>query len=179
MDQWDSHPRYKPWTHLTRAGRPPPSLSKLNVPISLGTNFENQLFHFPRSLQASLQPSHFNRDRLPHSIFTTTTRNKIKYSLDTKLTMTTFTNSQRDVFTTPPDVHRPNRVFHASTNKSRDSLASVDMLQEERENQHILERSEPMSSVHFLLAHQPSRPQKPGHIVERKREYIIQITNAF
>ena len=93
--------------------------------------------------------------------------------------MTTFTNSQRDVPTGPPDVHRPNRVFHASTSKSRDSLASVDTIQEEREKMHTLERPEPMSSVHFLLAHQPSRLQKPGHILERKREHAVQITNAF
>ena len=93
--------------------------------------------------------------------------------------MTTFTNSQRDVFTTPPGVHRPNGVFHASTSKSRDSLASVDTIQEEREKLRTLRRSEPMASVDFLLAHQPSRLQKPGHIVERKREHTVRITNTF
>lgn len=92
--------------------------------------------------------------------------------------MTTFTNSQRDMFTTPPGVHRPNGDFHASTSKSRDSFASLDAIQEERENLRTLQRPEPMASVDFLLAHQPSR-QKPGHIVERKREHIVQITNTF
>ena len=93
--------------------------------------------------------------------------------------MTTLTNSQRDVFTTPPGVHRPNRVFHASAGKSRDSLASTDTIQEVREKLPILKRSEPMASVDFLLAHQPSRLQKPGHIIERKREHTVQIINTF
>jgi hypothetical protein len=37
-------------------------------------------------------------------------------------------------------------------------------------SEHTL-RSRSMSSVHFLLAHQPSRLKQPGHIVERKREH--------
>jgi hypothetical protein len=77
--------------------------------------------------------------------------------------MTTFTNSQRDVLAAPPEVYQPGR------------LSRSDTIQEETEKLPPLERSETMASVHFLLAHQPSRGHKPGHIAERKREHTIQI----
>jgi len=91
--------------------------------------------------------------------------------------MTTLTNFKQDVpeLTAPPDVYRPRRVSHASTGES---LASVEDIQEQKEKLPPLERLETMSSVHFLLAHQPSRRPNPGHIVERKREHTVQITNA-
>ena len=42
----------------------------------------------------------------------------------------------------------------------------------------FLQRSDRMTSIHFLLAHESSRRTTPGHIVERKREHTAQIIHA-
>lgn len=124
----------------------------------------------------------FSGNRAPHLSSQRTTRNI--NTVHTTLAMSAVTNPQSDA----PDVlvHRPIRGFHASTSRSSESLASVDTIQEGREKYPPLERSkrsQPMSSVHFLLAHQPSRLEKPGHITERKREHdhehTFQVQYAF
>jgi len=90
--------------------------------------------------------------------------------------MTTLTNSQQDAPVAPPQVYRPERGANATASKFSESFANTDGIQEETEKMASLQRSETMTSVHFLLAHQPSR-KKPGYIVERKRECIVQTTN--
>jgi hypothetical protein len=97
--------------------------------------------------------------------------------------MATFTNSRQtnEMPTAPPRVYQPGPSERASTNgtsasKSRESVTSADTMEEEREKMLPLAPTETLSSLHFLLAHQPSRPHKPGRIVERKRAHAVPLS---
>ena len=79
--------------------------------------------------------------------------------------MATFTDSPRAMFTNLPEVHRSSQGSHWSVD-----TATYDGTEQYPTLGHS-QRSQPMSSVHFLLAHEPSRLKQPGRIVERKREH--------
>ena len=78
---------------------------------------------------------------------------------DIKLATSTPKKSQEDSPVAPPPVDRPERGSDASTSIFRESFASRDAVQGEKEERQepSLERSDTMASVQFLLAHQPSR----------------------